>query len=173
MKQYGSSFAIGFAIAILALFVTGVFTGRDIRHMGTSRAEPVEIEESENDPDETAVPKTGTDAATLSVAAQTAGMEARVAKVMLKTAGWVVVHEIDGGHVLNALGARRLDVGTHTNVAVELLRTTDPGHDYAVILYADNGNKEFEIRGDLPLIDSSGNPLMQIFRTYGGGAAGQ
>jgi hypothetical protein len=64
-----------------------------------------------------------------------------------------------------------VDGGAHTDVSVELLRATEPGGSYAVILYTDNGNKEFEIRGDLPVIDTVGNPVMQSFRTYGGSAS--
>ena len=172
--RYGNTLAMSLIAAVLLLLVLGVATGRDIRHMGNL---PGRLADSVTDPlaeaDESAVPDTGTDAATLAIATQAPGMTVSVSHVALSSAGWVVVHEIDGGHVLNALGARRLDAGVHADVAVELLRMTDPGRTYAIILYADNGNKEFEIRGDLPMIDAGGNPLMQAFRTFGGGAGGQ
>ena len=84
--------------------------------------------------------------------------------------GWAVVHEVENGHVLNALGATRLDSGAHSDVQVELLRGTEPGGRYAVILYSDNGDKQFEVHADLTVIDTAGNPVMQSFRTFGGAA---
>ncbi len=157
---------------MLALFVLGVATGRDIRYMGVGRENPAEqqTDKTSDDTDTILNPSESNDAA-LSVQPQAAGMTVLAARVSLDAAGWAVVHEVDGGHILNALGAARLDQGAHEKIVVELLRNTEPGREYAVVLYADNGNKEFELRGDLPMIDIDGNPIMQTFKTYGGASA--
>ena len=170
MKQNGSLWAIGFAAGIILFFAGGVLTDSDVRYMGTLRSNPQNSDESAIKAEEEMVPQVGTDFATIVIDTQTPGITVLVEHVELNTAGWVVVHEIDSGHVLNALGAQRLDSGNHEGVVIELLRATDPGREYAIVLYSDNGNKEFEVRGDLPMIDVKGNPLMKAFRTYGGGA---
>lgn len=164
-----STFLAGFAAGVLVLFVIGIVTERDIRYMGNRTAADT-VEQDGAATDEEVGQITGM-AAALAVRDQSAGATTTVEQVEMSVPGWAVVHEIEGGHVLNALGATRLDAGKHENVSVELLRATEPGGSYAVILYTDNGNKEFEIRGDLPVIDISGNPVMKSFRTFGGSAS--
>ncbi|MBI2048425.1 MAG: hypothetical protein HYT30_00660 [Parcubacteria group bacterium] len=166
-QPYSSpTFFAGFAAGVFLLFVLGVATERDIRYIGTS-APRANTEIDESAADHVAGMK-----AALMVGDQESGSTVRVVSAEFAVPGWIVVHETQGGHVLNALGAARVDSGIHTDAVVELLRGTEPGGSYAVILYSDNGNKEFEIRGDLPIIDTEGNPVMKTFRTYGG-AAGQ
>ena len=175
-SSLGSKLALGFGAVVLVLFLLGLFTARDIRHMGAHRSDvpsPLFEDSTLGEEQDRNMPQTGTDSGTLTVVTQTPGLEARVQRMSASRAGWVVVHEVEGGHVVNALGARRIDAGVHEDVAIELLRATEPGREYAVILYADNGNREFEVRGDLPMIDTKGNPLMQTFRTFGGGASMQ
>ncbi len=88
-----------------------------------------------------------------------------VSSASLAVSGWLVVHELADGHVGNALGAARRDPGTYTDVTIELLRPTDAKTAYMLVLYRDNGNKEFEIRGDIPIVDQKGDPVMQRFET--------
>lgn len=167
-----STFLAGFAVGVFILFVIGIVTERDIRYMGnrTVSGDANATEQDANAKDEEIGLIKGM-AATLAVRDQSAGATASVEQVEMSVAGWAVVHEIEGGHVLNALGASRLDAGKHENVTVELLRATEPGGSYAVILYTDNGSKEFEIRGDLPVINIAGNPVMKSFRAFGGSAS--
>lgn len=169
MTRYGSSFAIGFVVGVLTLFTIGIVTVRDVRYMSAGREDTSSKlgqlkEDAKETPGTAAVNESNK--ATLVVTTQTAGGHVSIEHVSLDAAGWAVVHEIEGGHILNALGAARLDIGDHQNVPVELLRGTTPDKEYAVVLYVDNGNKEFELRGDLPMIDKEGNPIMQSFRTY-------
>jgi DNA-binding beta-propeller fold protein YncE len=168
MAQYGTPFMIGFVFGVAFLFVFGVVTERDIRYMGF-RGEDVVVFNDVDLSDEK-VQDINTATALVTVTDQMPGGAVSVERVEINEDGWVVVHETEAGHVLNALGAARLDAGTHESVRVDLLRETNPGGTYAIILYTDNGNKEFEIRGDLPMIDAEGNPVMQSFRTYGGAA---
>jgi hypothetical protein len=167
--QYSTTFITGFALGVALLLIVGIVTERDIRHMGTSNGGTTASDDA-NLSDEEAMAGVNTTVATITVKEQMPGGTVSVEYVEISEDGWVVVHETEAGHVLNALGAARLDVGTHDDVLIELLRETNPGGTYAIILYTDNGNKEFEIRGDLPMIDVEGNPVMQSFRTYGGAA---
>lgn len=96
---------------------------------------------------------------------QMAGSTVVVESASLPIAGWVVVHEMNGGHVGNALGAARRDAGVHTAIVVELLRDTATSSPYAVILYEDNGDKEFQLRTDLPIVSAQGDPLIATFKT--------
>ena len=95
---------------------------------------------------------------------QTAGYTVTVAHADLAADGWVAVHEVlDGDVIGNILGAARRDTGSYDSVVVDLLRSTEAGKSYAVVLYKDNGNKEFDLTADLPLTDVSGNPIVTRF----------
>ena len=103
--------------------------------------------------------------ASMLVSEQAAGNEVLVERVSMHDTGWIVVHEVINGHISNALGATRRDAGEHTDVTVSLLRNTEPSGSYVVVLYSDNGNGTFEISLDLPIVDESGEALIQAFNT--------
>jgi hypothetical protein len=103
---------------------------------------------------------------TIQVGAQQAGTPVRIASVQLdagEAGGWVVVHEVQDGVIGNALGAIRKDSGLHTDVVVQLLRETVSGGTYAVVLYTDNGDRQFSLTSDTPLTDAEGTFDMSIF----------
>ncbi len=95
---------------------------------------------------------------------QQAGGSVIVRTIRIESTGWVVVYESRGGQPGNALGAARVNAGTHENIAVELLRATIPGQTYFVVLHRDDGNKTFELRNDFPFRGEEG-PLMDSFMT--------
>ena len=95
---------------------------------------------------------------------QPAGSSAQVSVVVLAEAGWVAIQEDVNGELGNVLGAAWFPAGTASG-SVELLRDTVPGNVYHVVLYHDNGNKEFELGVDEKLVDASGISLMDTFRT--------
>ncbi len=78
--------------------------------------------------------------------------------------GWLVVHEIGPDMTLrNALGAHRYDSSVTSGV-VELLRPTQPGNQYAVVLYRDNGDRQFSLQEDHPFLDAQTNaPILDLF----------
>ncbi len=80
-----------------------------------------------------------------------------------ESGGWVVIHEIKDGMMANALGAARRDSGEYADIKVYLLRSTVQGGTYAVVLYNDNGDKQFSIKTDNPLTDSNGKYVMSTF----------
>lgn len=97
---------------------------------------------------------------------QVAGDSVVVPRVELAAAGWVVVHEMrDAETIGNALGAAWFPAGVHENVTVELLRGTVANRDYVVVLYNDDGDREFELDADAALRSSDGTLLMRSFTT--------
>jgi len=109
--------------------------------------------------------------ASLVVENQLAGESVMVKNVKMPQAGWVVVHEVLDGFVANALGATRIDAGEYDLVIIELLRPSIPQSKYVVTLYADDGNRQFEINADSPMIDSTGNAIFEEFQTASGSAS--
>lgn len=100
------------------------------------------------------------------VRGQSAGRTVTVEHVALSQTGWIAVHEvIDGEGTGNVLGAARRDAGEYDNVTVNLLRATDSGKEYAIVLYSDNGNSEFDLKADLPITDEDGEPILVRFMT--------
>jgi len=63
----------------------------------------------------------------------------------------------------NALGAVRRDSGVSADVLVRLLRATVSGGTYAVVLYNDNGDRQFNLSQDFPLKDAEGKYVMSTF----------
>lgn len=95
----------------------------------------------------------------VSVADQPAGMSVIVSSVSLSQMGWVAVKD-DRGWIL---GAGRLEMGTHQNISVPLLRTTESGQRYQALLYIDDGDKEFDLRKDSLVIESGGSVAGAMF----------
>jgi hypothetical protein len=109
--------------------------------------------------------------ASFEVSNQLAGNNVTVTNVKMPQSGWVVVHEVLDGFVANALGATRIDEGDYDVVTVELLRPSVPQSDYVVTLYADDGNKHFDINADTPMFDIDGNAIFKEFETASGSAS--
>ena len=103
----------------------------------------------------------------LAVSNQAAGDTVTVDSVTVPPPGvWVAVVEVmpDGslGNVLGAALAR----GPRSNVSVQLLRATLPGHNYAVELYRDDGNGTFVLGQDSVYIDfDTGQRVVAPFST--------
>jgi len=101
----------------------------------------------------------------IAVEKQHAGTVVVVKKCNLTVPGWVVVHEEKNGIITNALGAIRRDPGTCTNTTIPLLRATEAGKRYWVVLYADSGDRLFNLREDFPIRTATGDPIMSPFMT--------
>lgn len=95
----------------------------------------------------------------VTVADQPAGMAVVVSTVNLSQMGWIAVKD-DHGWIL---GAGRFDAGTSKDVSVPLLRGTEPGERYQVLLYIDEGDKEFDFRKDSLVIESGGSVAGTMF----------
>lgn len=90
----------------------------------------------------------------VSVASQAAGVNVTVSSLTLAQPGWVAVRDSSG----RTLGAAWFDAGTHTGVSVPLLRSTEAGQSYQVLLYADSGNDhQFDLHSDVLITNSDGS----------------
>ncbi|MDP3772115.1 MAG: hypothetical protein Q8Q94_01915 [bacterium] len=106
---------------------------------------------------------TADDSSAISGGDQAPGVQVALNAVAVKHAGWAVIHEDRNGKPGNILGARRLDGGSYSNVVVDLLRATTAGGTYYAMLHSDNGDRIFDYKIDVPLIDGGGNPIMVRF----------
>ncbi len=89
--------------------------------------------------------------AAITVDNQKVGPSVMVSLVSSDASAWVAVRENNNGLVGNILGAKRVDVGTTGNVEVPLLRSTEVGKSYFVVLFKDNGDRQFDFKTDPPM----------------------
>jgi len=102
----------------------------------------------------------------LAVHDQSAGSTVFVDSVQVPSPGvWVAVEELRDGSLGNILGAARVTAPA-TGVTVNLLRATVPGAAYAVVLYRDNGDGEFDGKTDSIYVDfNTGERVVALFKT--------
>lgn len=102
----------------------------------------------------------------LKVSDQAAGQSALLTEVSVKANVWAAVVEVKGGSLGNVLGARYV-AAPATNVEIPLLRPTSSGSTYAVVLYRDNGDREFSLASDSLYVDfATGDRVVALFQTY-------
>lgn len=101
----------------------------------------------------------------ISVADQPAGDSVRVKSVSFSQAGWVAVRDSNG----RTLGAGWFAAGAHENVSVPLLRNTEAGQRYQVLLYVDNsGDHKFDLHGDTLIVNQDGSVAGTNFTALNG-----
>lgn len=83
----------------------------------------------------------------VSVSDQAAGALVELDRLTLSGATWVAVRDERG-----IMGAQWLPVGTYTDATVTLLRPTVAGETYFIVLYADNGDKQFSSSADTVVV---------------------
>lgn len=96
---------------------------------------------------------------------QPAGKTVIASEVYLEEEGWVAVREITNGEMGNILGAARVDAGVHRAVAVPLLRNTQEDMTYALVIYQDDGDQEFDLNFD-SLVVRDAEPVSATFEAY-------
>ena len=74
---------------------------------------------------------------------------------------WIAIREVVNDSIGNVLGAGMV-TGATDDVPVTLLRATKAGGEYAVFLYQDDGNGQFDSKKDL-LITQNGVPVAAEF----------
>lgn len=175
MKKAGT-FVVGFVVGIVALYAWGQIFNKEAEISDMQTHDEVEMvdgktitEDGEQDAVqnlEMSVVVTTSDA--IVVEKQAAGNSVVVKSVNLEVGengGWVVVHEVKDGVMANALGAVRRDSGISTDVVVKLLRATALGGTYTVVLYTDDGDRQFSMTTDKPLKDVQGEYIRGSFST--------
>ncbi len=107
-------------------------------------------------------------AGSISVADQDAGAVVTLgAFTMPVDNAWIVVHELNAGGTLgNALGASRYSK-TEGLIpkTVELLRSTEAGKTYHVVLYSENGDRVFDLKEDALITTEGGDRIEDAFKT--------
>lgn len=97
---------------------------------------------------------------------QPAGAFVVVSMIDLSSNGWVAVHEeTDEGGIGNILGARRFIEGKYFGSSIELLRNTEGGRAYYVVLHGDDGDSLFDFEKETPVKNSSGSFVSARFLT--------
>jgi hypothetical protein len=84
---------------------------------------------------------------------QAAGKKVAVQSLTLNQPSWVAVRDASG----RILGAGWFPAGTQKNVSVSLLRATAAGQRYQVLLYADDGDRKFDLHKDTLLTEADGS----------------
>lgn len=98
------------------------------------------------------------------VSDQVAGISAKIDLVELEKLSWVAIHEDNNGAPGNILGAQLFDSGANSGT-VELLRGMLPARTYYAMVHLEDGDRAFDPKKDLPLIDDVGQPVWAIFQT--------
>lgn len=95
----------------------------------------------------------------ISVKDQKDGDFVLVSKIDIENDGWVAVREDSDNGFGNILGALFVEAGSHSDVQVPLLRGTEAGNKYYVVLFADNGDRLFNHTVD-PIIQKDGEVVV-------------
>lgn len=103
---------------------------------------------------------------TLTVSDQPAGSVVSVGVKSGKSV-WVAVHEEQDGKPGRILGAQLFPAGDRAGV-VDLLRGTVEGKKYFVMAHADDGDRSFDLRKDIPITDEAGAPIARSFTATAG-----
>lgn len=86
-------------------------------------------------------------------------MSVVVASVTLNQSSWIAIRDESG----SILGAGLFPAGTQTDVSVPLLRGTEAGQHYQVLIYVDDGNKQFDFHKDALLTGADGSVVGTTF----------
>jgi hypothetical protein len=95
---------------------------------------------------------------------QKAGSAVIVSEVALPATGWIAIRDYKDGKMGNTLGAKLLNKGTVSNVAVDLLRAMISGNSYVAVPLKDNGDGLYKGVDDVPFNDAGGKPIMTVFK---------
>jgi len=171
----------GFIVGILIIWGWNTYSERtSARDISATTTTPTNLiadtgDTSDSELDTTAIEETSTiintdvvtavESSHIGVRDQAFGSMVNVASVTLETDGWIVVHEEQNGFIANALGAKRRDAGQHSNLMIPLLRDTVENSRYWIVLYTDDGDRQFNLQTDFPLRDSEETPITSSFKT--------
>jgi len=109
--------------------------------------------------DVAAGPSTTSDGESVSVSNQLAGETVSLSSVTFSETGWVAVRDDRGW----TLGAKRFEAGTHGDAVITLLRGTEAGQRYQVLLYVDDGDRLFDVKKEILVTRSDGSVAGAMF----------
>ena len=155
-------------------FLPGVVVGAVVVWLAMSMTPapivPVSLPSDTKDSEQKSAPETKTAPAQtttsgnkLEVVDQPAGRAVIVKSVTVEKTSWIAVRDFANGKIGNVLGASRREPGTSRDTVVDLLRGTEPGKQYAVVLFIDNGDGAFSTKTDTPFM--SGTETYRVIMT--------
>lgn len=107
----------------------------------------------------------------LVVSPQPAGSTVIMSMISLEMDGWIAIHEdVGDGTPGSILGARRFNTGRYFGEPIELLRNTQEGEVYFVMLHGDDGDGEFNHEVEIALKDPTGNFIQEKFLATSSGS---
>lgn len=86
-----------------------------------------------------------------------------ISSAQLANGGFVVIHKDNAGKPGAVIGSAYAEKGI-APVKVTLTEKTVDGGTYYAALHADDGDKKFDAKKDLPLKNGSGDEIMKVFR---------
>ncbi len=95
----------------------------------------------------------------ITVVDQRAGSSVQVASVSLSHDRWIAVRDSRGF----VLGALRLKAGISNDAVVDLLRATESGKTYHVLVYEDDGDAQFDLHSDTQVANAHGDAVGATF----------
>jgi len=104
----------------------------------------------------------------ITVEDQNFGDSVIIKSLNLGITAWVVVYEDNAGVPGSILGAHIYDAGEIANAPIALLRGTNADSVYYVKVQGDDGDRVFDYKKDVPVVDGSGKEIMSTFRTWSG-----
>ncbi len=141
-EQNKKYWIIGGAVVILAIIGIAMYNRSQNVNPTTIGSDANFITVSDQDPDSVAV---------------------LVDDASLSASGFIVIYEDAGGLPGNVLKTSNLlTTGDHKNVSI--IMAMKPGATYHAGLWGDDGNGEFGIGNDQPLLGSNGNPVVTSFK---------
>ncbi|HUO49967.1 MAG TPA: hypothetical protein VMU25_00085 [Candidatus Paceibacterota bacterium] len=152
----------GVIIGVLVAFLVGLWAGFTLGSHGGVASETVEVSnttiattstETTQKHEEASNPEVTATNDAVVVSDQSAGKSVAVKSVTLSQKGWVAVRDSDG----KTLGAAFFPAGTSTDVSVPLLRATEAGQRYQVLLYYDDGNHNFNLKTEVLVVNADGS----------------
>lgn len=94
---------------------------------------------------------------------QPPGVKVEISMLTLAKDGWVVIHREVDGKPGGILSAQRFLAGENQKVTMELVKPTEEDKVYYAMLHADDGERGFDAKKDVPLTDPQGNVIMMRF----------
>lgn len=148
-------------IKIILIFIIGFILGSLVTPIVTSDRINLLTDKKSENKEETAPLQSIN---SVNVSNQLAGNRVLLDSIILSESGWAAVHEDINGNFGNALGAQRFDAGSNSGY-VDLLRNTETGNIYYVILYKDNGDDKFDLKSDTVFVNDSEEVILDTFET--------
>ncbi len=90
---------------------------------------------------------------------QVAGMIVKIKEATLAQVGWIAGRDAEG----RTLGAGRFESGSYVDAEVPLLRATESGERYQVLIYVDDGDRAFDVHKDILVTHGDGSVAGSVF----------